>query len=456
MVVVEGRAARPDEITASGTVALAGVSAESPLLPAPLTDVTGDVVFDRQAVTIERLAGRVGESDFRVKGTLKNPLALDPRAPPGGERARATLDLASDRLNLDALLPPVAAPAGSASKAPGSPAPAAPTLPPLPPLDGQVALQVGQLTMNGVTATDLRGRLVAENAKVTLDGVSLRAFGGEIGVTGALDLADPKAIDFGVGLDVRGTRASQLLGYARGFDRLGFLRDHLDGLFSLQAEMTGSLGETMNVDLASVASKGRMQMAEAHLAGHPLQARLSEFLSQPEVADVAIRDWVQAFRIEGSRLEIDGLNLKAGEMELMASGWQSLDGKLELKVDLWLPPSLTKGVREKLPSDLAALLLGEPGERVLVPITASGSSREPNLSIDTARLMEAGKGRAAARLEAERKRLAEDAARAAQGALKGLVGAKEDTAAVEAVVKEKVEEEVKDRLKQLLGGKKSR
>ena len=121
------------------------------------------------------------------------------------------------------------------------------------------------------------------------------------------------------------------------------------------------------------------------------------------------------------RLYVDALSIKSKQIELSASGWQALDGKLEMEFDVLLPRELSEGLRKRVPKELVPVLFDDTGSRILVPILVGGSYDSPSVALNSERLSAAAQEQAKKRLEEERRRLEEEAKRKARGFLDGLL-----------------------------------
>ena len=97
--------------------------------------------------------------------------------------------------------------------------------------------------------------------------------------------------------------------------------------------------------------------------------------------------------------------IKAGDFTLSGSGWSSIAGDVRLDADLLVPANRTAQLRSKLPAAVADVLLGKPGEPVLLPITVSGPAAKPLVQVDDGRLTDRARARAQEQLDAEKKKL---------------------------------------------------
>jgi hypothetical protein len=161
-------------------------------------------------------------------------------------------------------------------------------------------------------------------------------------------------------------------------------------------------------------SDGNLEIQNAKLSNQPIQKAVAGFLNLPQLNNATVQEWKQAFKIENGRLNIDGLNIRAGDVELNASGWQAIDGTMEMKFDLMLPRQFSQAVAAKLPADAAGVLMTGTDPRMYVPLKLSGKTVSPTISLDAGQISAAAKAAAEARLTQEKAKLTDEAKKQAQ------------------------------------------
>lgn len=424
-LVAEGRTSAPADANLDGLIHFASVSADGKALPHPVTNGNGDIILHNQAVAMRGLSLKFGSSDLVLDGSLTNPLALMP--PPKGKamaipvprgRPRFEFALRSDLLDLNELL---AGPQMKINLA-------------LPPADGVIALTCGRLLLQRIEATNVKGRVTVDHGIVQLQNLGMNSLGGTASMNGSIDLsameppaARGRAITKGVApspqarprvdltADAQGIGVDKLFALAPALDRFGHLNGFLTGALSVRASLRGSLTDSLALDLPSLASSGNLEILGGRLTSQPIQQALVGFINVPQLNNISIEDWKQAFTIEQGRININGLNIRAGDVELTANGWQSIDGTTEMTIDLMLPRALSSAISSKLPAEAAAVLLSGSDPRVYLPLQLKGKAVSPTVSLNTSQLTAAASQQAEARLNQEKARLADEARRQAQG-----------------------------------------
>lgn len=441
-VLVEGRTREPQKATIDGLVRFSSVRAEGKALPQPLTDGNGDLLLQGQTVGLRGFSLKLGSSDLGLNGTIVNPLALIPAPEKGNEagtpvssgRVRFDLEIRSGFLDLNPYL--------------GGPR-RQPTIT-LPPGDGVISLSCDHLLAQKIDARNVRGRAIVDHGVIRLDGFGMQTLGGTVSLDGTLDMgataavaappsegAKPSApavaapLRSGPKLDIvahaQNIGVTDLFTLSPALDRFGRVGGFLTGGLSARATLQGLLNDSLALDLPTLMSNGNLEIQNAKLSDQPIQKSIAGFLNMPQLNNAAVSEWKQTFTIENGRLNIKGLSVRAGEVELTASGWQAIDGTMQMNFDLMLPRQFSQQIAAKLPADAAAVLMTGADPRLYVPLTLTGKTSAPSVVLNSGQISLAAKAQAEARLKEEKARLAEEARRQAEQLLQRRIGLPADS-----------------------------
>ena len=150
----------------------------------------------------------------------------------------------------------------------------------------------------------------------------------------------------------------------------------------LTAEGTGS-------GTAALRGHGNLHLEPGRVPSSPLLERVQAFFAAPLVgARYEASD--TPFRLQNGRVEFDSFRIRAEKFSIDMQGWAALDGPLSLIVKARAPRDTVRvpGVS----ADVLDTLTDSEG-RVLVPLTVTGTQREPVVRPDAgALLVQAGRG----------------------------------------------------------------
>lgn len=249
-------------------------------------------------------------------------------------------------------------------------------------LDGIVVdakSRVESLITDTLSWKDMRAHLYLKDRKMSLKDFSGKVMGGEVAMTGSLDLMEPKP-KFASTLKINRIDLSQTLGSFPFLNTYGNLQNALSGKFTSDFSMSATLGEDGYPILSSLFSKGKLQVLDGKLEGHVLQNKLSERLDFGALKKIDLQKWTQAFEIEKGALNLKNLNIESAMANLNLSGTQSLDGKLNLAMDVLVPKKLMDQI--KLPAALSGLWSKSSADVITLPFSVKGNIMSPDLALN--------------------------------------------------------------------------
>jgi len=317
----------PARLRASGTMDFQGVSVTTADTPSPLRDLTGLVAFNNQILESRQLSFTLGKSDLRLGLRLSNYLSLvldEPDAP----RPSAVLALQSTHLHSDDFMREETAAAtpgrqGSGGEQSGLPFPDIPT---------DVTVAIGTLTTEKFEFRNVRGALGMAGGMMTLKDLTLEAFGGAVNAAGSLSLRDMAKPLFDLKLTMRALRASAILTPFTSFgERLG-------GTLSMETALAGALNDTLGIIPSSLNGDGRVSITDGSLQGFRLNQVLASTLNLPDLETVNFRDWKNSFTVRDGRLILKDLAVKTPDADYVVNGSHGLDGTIDYRMALYLPP----------------------------------------------------------------------------------------------------------------------
>jgi hypothetical protein len=239
-------------------------------------------------------------------------------------------------------------------------------------LSGRGQVNVREVAFARTTARDVRGALEAGEGRLAASAVSFQTPYGPF--EGTLD-ARLDRLPFAYTLSLRGDPLdmSSVLAVS-GRSGRG------PGAGTLRLEGRGA-----GVEAAGLTGKGVLRLAGGELPATPLLAAVERALGRTQLVGARYEPTEAPFRVEGGRVYLDRLRLSAGPMGLDIGGWASLEGPLDLGVDV-----TTK--REGLTVDGIAAgaldLLTDDQGRVVIPLRVTGTQEQPRVRPDAAALAE--------------------------------------------------------------------
>jgi len=250
-------------------------------------------------------------------------------------------------------------------------------------------LSVTEVIAGELRATEGRGKVALEDGHLRLADGRLRLDAGEVRTLELdLDLSrEPFAYELTLGAEPLRTGALLAVPDSAAGD-LGPSR------FELTARGRGS-------DFAAMDGQGRLAISEGTLPESPLLTAIDALVEGVALVGADYEPMDVGFQVRGGRVEIQPLQLTAGEATLDLEGWAVPAGPLELRLSLGMP---REGVDVKeIPEELLDALTDADG-RLHLPLLASATMEGETLARvrvvpDTDALEEAGRQKVEERVQ---------------------------------------------------------
>jgi uncharacterized protein involved in outer membrane biogenesis len=406
-VALKGRAMKPETIQAQGRIDFREVSIRSPATQNPLDELNGGINFNNDLIEAQRIFCRIGRSDMALQLRLSNYLSLILPEKKTSAKPAARVTLTSNLLRTEDLLPPQKPEEKGGDKPASAP-------PILPGVDVDANVTIKKLVTGKFEFENAKGKVRIRDGVIDLQNLSLRAFGGALTTRGKLALIPEGNNTFDLNLDINSVQADALLSNFTSFG------SHLFGSFSLKGDLSGALNDTLGLNPETLAGKGLVTISRGKLVGYPLTSALASYTGIPQFREVNFNNWTDTFTIANGRIQFGEMKIDAGNADFVVNGSQGLDGSLDYKMLVKLPPNLTDQLKvQGLAADLVGFLKDKDG-RINLNFLVSGTSLNPRIALDQQQIEDAAKKALEAQAQEELKKLEEEAKDKLEDALKGI------------------------------------
>jgi len=388
---VTGKVSAPMAMRASGSMTLRDVSVSTAASPKPVRKINGTVTFNNDVASAKQLSLVIGQSDMSLSCTVKNYLTLvmgDRKSP----QCTATMALRSSHLYTSDIMaspapggtqsggavPPAGGPAGkSAGAPPGKVAASGKSAFPLPPVVIDANAEIGTLTMEKFEFTNLKGILHVANGVVTMQNLSLGAFGGTVVSNGSLDLNRPDRPTFDLTLNLNGVDANAFL------SRFSSFGQRLSGSLTTSTTLKGALNDTLGLIPDALQGGGKVGVRNGALKGVKVSQSLASQLKLPDLENIQFKDWTNDYTVQNGRLVLKDLTITSSPGQYVVNGSQGLDGTLDYHMTLYLPESAAPKLDIPGLGGEAVSLFKDQSGRLKFDFNVGGTMDSPKVQLDT-------------------------------------------------------------------------
>jgi uncharacterized protein involved in outer membrane biogenesis len=406
---LNGRAASPENLKAEGKVEFQNVSIKTAATEKPLRNLNGVITFNNQVIDAKQIVADIGQSDMALSFTVRNYLGLVLEGKGGSGKPSARATLKSKLFRTQDVISSQPASAKSGEKQPAS-------APLLPDIDIDADVSIAKLVTGKFEFDNAQGAVQIRDGVINLQNFSLNAFGGAITTRGKLALKPDKNHTFDFNLDIRNVQANALLSNFTSFG------NHLFGGFSMNGSLAGALNDTLGLKPQTLGGGGSVEIKQGQLIGYPLTASLASYTGISQLKEISFNNWNDSFKIENGRLRFGELKIAARDADFVITGSQGLDGTLDYKMLLKLPPGLSSQLKiQGLGSDLLSFLKDKDG-RVNLSFLVGGTAKDPKLSLDQKQIEDAAKKALEQKAREQLDKTQQDLMKKAEDELKKLFG----------------------------------
>ncbi|TAE72826.1 MAG: AsmA family protein [Bacteroidetes bacterium] len=318
---------RYQKLTSKGEIQVKNIEATSELFPLPLLIKTGLFTFQQDKLQFTEFQGNYGKTNFTLRGSIQNvfPYLLNTGNLTGNFLLNA------NNVYVNELMP----------KQNNSTAPAAPTVAVLQVpknIDASFTAKANTLHYNTLVLQNTEGTLAIKNGSLLMQQVGFTLAGATTQMNGSYTpVTDQKAIfDY--------TIQANDFDVQRMYNQVPFFREMVPsaksakGVISLQYALSGRLNQAMNPVLPSIKGSGVLTLNDVQFKGFNLLSAMGKATGRDSLGKGSVKNIQVKSNIKNNIVTIERTRLKMFGFRPRFEGQMSLDGRLNLKARLGLPP----------------------------------------------------------------------------------------------------------------------
>ena len=380
-------AGRYQNVKASGTVQATNVTYKSKDLPQGVNISSAAGTFNNNQITIQRLNGTAGSSDFAAAGTVSNYLGylFTP-----GQALKGTMNVTSRNFNVNEfMVDPVSN--KSTATAQGAPAKATGVVPIPKFFDLVLNSKVDNVTYDNLKLTNAVGTVTVDNQIATLKNLTFNTLGATFGTTGSYNtqsLAHPK---FDLGLNIKNLDFQSAFKAFNTVKALVPLASAVQGVFGTTFSVSGEMGQDMLPKLSTLSGKGLFDIVKASVLQSPVLNQIASLTTLPELKNLSIVNKVVDAQIVNGNFIVKPFDLTVGDVKMTVGGSNSLAGLLSYVTAINAPTGkLGNALNSKL-TQLTGVQNIQGTDRVTLGLDIGGSVASPVVKLTSGSVKDQGK-----------------------------------------------------------------
>jgi len=403
-----------DKIKMDGAIDLQDFVYNNPALNAPLILKNLKAQLNNDKTIIQLGEGTVGQSDFRLSGSLQHLLGytLGKQDLQGSLNLKSNTFLVSDFVSTeDPELTGTSPESTTALKIPTD-------------LDLQFNTVADKIVYNDLELKDFKGKISVHNGAIDFDEVTTGFFEGQLALKGSLNTLTEQP-EFAVALDMQSLQIQEAFESMELLQALAPVAAALKGKFSSQVELAGTLTNSYTPELSTLtgAVLAEILTADVQAGQLPVLTELNSSFDFFDTNKLDLRGLKTALAFENGKVRVKPFNIKYDDIAIKVSGGHGFDRSLDYQLTLDVP---AKYLGKEVQGMVAAI--GEDDLKKLsipVQVGLGGTHTSPRISSD---LSSGVKSLTNNLLELQKQKLINKGSDQAKSLLGGLLTKKSDSA----------------------------
>jgi AsmA protein len=323
-----------------GTLELRNIKVATEYLPKSLLIKEGIFKFNQDKMSFNTFLASYGQSDFKLNGYLQNVFNF--MSSKNGV-LRGSFTLNSKYINVDEFMSStattiVATPMSTSNTAPKPATEEAGVILIPSNLDLQFYATAHKINYQGLILQDGKGAVKMKKGKMLMQNTGFNLIGCNVTMNAAYQGITPKKAIFEYDIKATDFDVKRAYKEVKMFKEMASAAENAEGIVSLDYKIKGRLNQQMQPVYPSLIGGGVLSIKDVKLKGMKMFNAVSkttdhEALKNPELSKVDIKTTVK-----NNIITIERFKFKFAGFRPRIEGTSSLDGKLNIKMRLGLPP----------------------------------------------------------------------------------------------------------------------
>jgi len=346
-----------NKLNNSGILTVQQINTKTSLLPLPFSIENGVFTFHQNDLKFQDFKGKYGSSDIQMSGYFQN--AINFFAFNKGV-LKGKFNFNSNSLNTNEFFFTNNTKTTTATQTQTTNATTVNQVAEIPKnLDLEFNLDAKKFVYEDIIIKDMMGNVKLQNGKITLSNGNLNIIDAHATINGSYENIGTQKANFNMQLNAEEFDIKRAYNEIKLFRDLASSAKDAEGIIGIDYQLKGVLDNTMKPIMPSLDGNGTISVKNVKMNNYKLMSVVAEKtahndLKNPNVSEIKINS-----TIKNNIINIERFKAKVSAFRLRFEGQTSLDGKLNLKLRVGLPP------------------LGIIG----IPIKVSGTQEKPQIKL---------------------------------------------------------------------------
>ena len=316
----------------SGTLEVKNIKTTSNYLAKPFLIENGLFTFNQDKMNFSNFNGKYGSSDIAMSGNLENVINF---VLSENQILKGNFNLTSNFLNVNEFIPTITEETDDekTAKTEISGVIEIPTN-----LDVTIQTNALKTKYNDITIDNLRGNLLIQNGSLKLTNGNLGIIGATAKMEAFYKNEGTQKAYFDYKINASEFDIKRAYNEIKMFREIVTAAESAEGIVGLNYSIKGVLNNQMEPVMPSLEGSGTLSVKKVKMKGFKLLNIVSSKTENPDIKDPDVTKVDIKTTIKNNIITIDRFKFKVAGFRLRFEGQTSLDGKLNLKMRIGLPP----------------------------------------------------------------------------------------------------------------------
>ncbi len=368
-------AKRYQNIQAAGNITATGIEYASKDVPKPVSVSNLLLNFSPQYVDVPQCVGKIGNSDFDIKGKLENVIGyvLSKDAVITGN-----VSIASGKIDANEFLPD----STTASKSKSQKAKEVVRLPKN--IDFTGTATIGELLYDKLILKNVAGKINLKDEQLNLNNLTANLLGGSATVSGFYNTKN----DIPTGnltYNIQNFDVQQVYTYVGSMKQAAPIMKYVNGSFGSNMNMQMAINPDLSPDMNSLNGTASLKMPLANVTGVPALQKIVEQTKLKQLENLRIENLDIKTTVANGRILVAPFETKVNNLKMTIGGSQGLDQTMDYAVAIDVPwkelgqaSSFAQGLLAKNP---IPQLNGMVPEIIRLNMKIGGTFKDPKITM---------------------------------------------------------------------------
>lgn len=366
---------RYNELPTSGTIGLTNFVFASPDLPQGLEISKGDISFDPRIMEIKTMAGKVGSSPFTITGSFDNYLgyALLP-----DQELKGKMSFSSKRFNVNEWMVEEGetAPAAEAAEAPTEEVDMVAFEVPKG-IDFVFDCNITRVIYDNLNLDNMAGKVIMRDEKLKFENLRFNTLGGSMRMNGSYATPDPANPEVHLSWNLDGLDIGQSYKMVELVKDIAPIAKFMEGSLSSELKLDGTLNSDLTPNLASLTSKGYLDIVDAMLKGFKGTEMIADKIKLNKLKELPIQKTKVLFEVHDGKVWVEPFDIPFGKGKIIVDGAHGLDQSMAYNLNLDLPAGAAGTAALNA---VGGLLKKDLGDQLKVNVGLGGTVENPKIT----------------------------------------------------------------------------